>query len=464
MTKAVLPTETRNHLSSFQPRHYQQKISEAVVSEGGDFLKLIEVSPRRSGKDVKWWRLTIRAALSWRVGLYLYCLPTASQARSVIWEGMDNEGNLHLDAIPEGMISKKRDNVMTINLINGSVIRCVGSDNYDRSIVGSNPVWVVFSEYAQCDENAYKLAALPVMKDNQGVCAMISTPRGKNHMYDLFSIASESPDWYSELLTVDDTKHISLEEIQKSIDSGEISEDLALQEFFCSFEFGQEGSYYAKYIDKMKLKGQIGVVPHDPYHRVCTAWDLGIKDPTCIIFFEVWNNAQMIKIIDYYEKSDMPMSHFAKVVLEKDYNYQYHFPPHDVMARESGRGITKKEMYYELGIEFTAPVDIGIDDGIELVRKTLSKVWIDEEKCKQLLKNLENYRQEFDNKRKIYKGWPLHDWSSHGADAMRYLCASIPNATDGMSADDAKAIRRKALYGREYEFPKQLRDNTNGRR
>lgn len=435
--------ETQIRLNRFKPRSYQLNVCQSFDS--GKYRKFLVVNPRRSGKDYEWWALMIREAVQ-RVGLYLYCLPTFGQARSVIWEGKTNTGSGFLDEIPKELIVRIRHDAMTINLLNGSIIRLVGSDNYDRSIVGSNPRMIVFSEYAMCDENAYKLAAMPIMRANGGIVALISTPRGKNHMFELYQIAKNNQeDWYCELLTIEDTGHISPQEVRKEIESGEISEDLALQEYYCSFECGQEGSYYSKYLDKMKLRGQIGAVPWEPYHKVHTAWDLGIKDPTCIIFFQVIG--EIVRIIDYYQASDKGMNHFANVIKNKDYSYGYHFPPHDIMQRESARGLTKKEMYRELGIKFTQPVIIDIEDGIESVKRAFGKVWIDENNCKQLLKSLENYREEFDVKRKVYKGRPLHDWSSHAADAMRYLCAALPKTKDGMSQADVDRKRAEALYG-----------------
>jgi len=404
----IIKPESIIKLNKFVPREYQLPVCRAF--EEKTHRKFLIVNPRRSGKDYCWFSLMIREAVR-REGLYMYCLPTFSQARSVIWEGKSNTGSNFLDQLPKELIAKIRNDTMTINLTNGSIIRLVGSDSYDTSIVGSNPRMIVFSEYALCDENAYKLAALPILRANDGIVALISTPRGKNHMYELYQIAKNSPDWFVQFLTIEDTGHISAHEVRREIESGEISEDLAQQEYYCSFEMGQEGSYYAKYIDKMRIKGQIGLVPWEPYHKVSTSWDLGVKDPTCIIFFQVIG--QIVRIIDYYEASDHGMDHFANVVLNKPYSYGYHFPPHDIMARESGRGLTKKEMYKELGIKFTEPVMIDIEDGIELCRRSFNKIWIDEGNCKKLIKALENYREEFDVRRKVYKGRPLHDWASH---------------------------------------------------
>ena len=452
-----MKVETQIKLNKFTPRDYQVPIVKAIATEGGQFKKLLCILPRRAGKDILMFNLMIRAAIR-QQGNYFYCLPTFSQARSVIWESMTNTGQRFLDFIPKEIIKGINNVEMKITLINDSIIKLIGSDSYDTSIVGSNPRMIVFSEYALADENAYKLAAMPILRANDGVVMIISTPRGKNHLYELYQIAKNSPDWFTCFLTVDDTHHISVEEIKKDIVSGEISEDMASQEYWCSFDRGQEGSYYAKYLDKMRLRGQIGVVPWEPYHKVHTSWDLGIKDPTCIIFFQVIG--EIVRIIDYYQASDHGMDHFAKLIHSKPYTYGKHFPPHDIMARESARGLTKKEMYKELGISFTEPVLIDIEDGIELVRRSFSKIWMDEHNCKLLIKALENYREEFDIKRKVYKGRPLHDWASHAADSMRYMCAALPKTRDGSSPEALEKRYQEAMYGTQnVNMPSVFRDD-----
>lgn len=43
----------------------------------------------------------------------------------------------------------------------------------------------------------------------------------------------------------------------------------------------------------------------------------------------------------------------------------------------------------------------------------------DSEKCSRDIEALKQYRREWDDK--TFKTTPLHDWTSHGADAFRYL-------------------------------------------
>lgn len=286
-----------------------------------------------------------------------------------------------------------------------------------------------------------------------------NTPRGKNHLWELFQIAKELPDtWFVYKLTVEDTNHISLFEIEKERHEGLMSEDLIQQEYYTSFEMGVEGSYYAKYIDQMRSSNRIGDVPWEPGIKVHTAWDIGVRDNTSIIFFQV--AGQTIRIIDCYENSKEGLEHYAKVIQSKPYIYGKHIAPHDIKVKEFGSGITRLEKAKQLGIEFTVSNDVNIADGIEAVRSTLPKVWMDQNKCVPLIKALENYRQEYDAKKKIYKSQPLHDFSSHFADSMRYLCVSLPKTRDGMTPEELKRIRARALYGEDANMPAVFRNDV----
>lgn len=220
----------------------------------------------------------------------------------------------------------------------------------------------------------------------------------------------------------------------------------------CSFDLGVEGAYYIKYMDRNRIHGQISNVPWQPMFKVHTAWDIGVRDSTAIIFFQqVGTN---IHIIDCYERSKEGLEHYIQVLASKSYKYGHHIGPHDLAVQEFGSGITRVEKARQLGIEFTIASDHSIMDGIEAVRSTLPRVYIDESNCKTLIKALENYRQEYDSKRKVYKQNPLHDIHSHFADSMRYLCVSLPKTRDGMSQEDVDRLREQAYYGEKANMPR----------
>lgn len=175
----------------------------------------------------------------------------------------------------------------------------------------------------------------------------------------------------------------------------------------------------------MHLKGQIGDVPWKPSFKIHTAWDLCVRDSTAIIFFQVVG--QTVRIIDCHEKSKEGLEHYVNILKSKPYSYGKHTHHMTLKCENLGLGIIIRiEKARQLGIKFTiASNNISIPDGIEAVRSAFSKIWIDKQNCKKLITALENYRQEYDAKRKIYKNHPLHDINSHSEDCMRYLCVSL---------------------------------------
>jgi hypothetical protein len=446
--------ETVIQLNKWKPRLYQIPICDAIDNKG--YKRVIACWPRRAGKDITAFNLCVRQCLR-RVGTIFYIFPTFSSGRRILWDALQNDGMRILDYIPKELVESRNEQQMRIRFVNGSVIQIVGSDNYDQTLVGVNAMGMVFSEYALADPRAYQFSR-PILTANDGWALFCSTPRGKNSFWELFQIAINNPkDWFVSKLTVEDTNHISLHEIQRELSTGEMSDDLVQQEYYTSFDMGVEGSYYAKYLDRMRTKGQIGSVPWESAFKVHTAWDIGVRDSTTIIFFQTIG--QTVKIIDCYENSKVGLEHYIKVLDQKPYKYGKHIAPHDIRVREFGTGMTRVEKARQLGINFTIAPDVSIEDGIESVRSAFSKIWIDEVECKLLIKSLENYRQEWDSKRKIYKGHPLHDFSSHWADSMRYLAISLPKTRDGLSPEELDKRYEQAVMGSNYGMPSIFRDD-----
>src|SRR5690606_15831485 len=115
------------------------------------------------------------------------------------------------------------------------------------------------------------------------------------------------------------------------------------------------------------------------------------------------------------------------VLQSKPYTWGKHIAPHDIKVREfSSGGLTRWEKAAQLGIKFIIAPNMSIIDGIESVRTTLPRIYIDEGKCKPLLTALRNYRKEYDSATKTYRPKPLHDEHSHVADSLRYLCTALP--------------------------------------
>ena len=444
--------ETSYRLNLYKPREYQKAIIDAVENKG--YKKVMALWCRRSGKDVTAWNLIIRQALE-KVGVYFYCLPTYKQVRLVIFDSITNDGMRFINYIPSELISKINIQEMKITMINGSLLQCIGSDTYDTSLIGTNPRMIVFSEMALSDERAYQYIR-PIMNANDGTVVILSTPRGHNHFYTLYEIARNSKDWFCQKLTVEDCGHIPLSLIQKDIDSGEMSEDMAQAEYFCDFSSGVEGSYYGKYIDRLRLNNQITVVPWEPGFSVHTAWDIGVRDSTVVIFYQIIGAT--VRIIDYYTKNKEGLEHYINVLKSKPYTYGKHIAPFDIGVTEFSSGQTRIAKAKQLGINFTLSNNVSIMDGIESCRSAFARCWFDEVKCAPLIKALENYRQEYDSKRKVYMAKPLHNEHSHSADAFRYLCVSLPKTKDGLSAEELDRRYNEAMLKGSNNVPRPFKE------
>lgn len=406
----------------YTPRKYQMPTWKAFEQGKKRFCL---VWHRRAGKDKTVFNIAVTDAVQ-NVGAYYYFFPTYSQGKKVLWDGIDPRTGLKfLDHVPPEILTKKHEAEMKLTLTNGSIIQIIGTDNYD-SIVGTNPRGCIFSEYSLQDPMAWKYIS-PILAENKGWAMFIFTPRGRNHAWELYNMARLSPDWYTEVLTVNDTRRIdgspviSLEEVEKQRAQG-MGDEMIEQEYFCSFQGFVQGAYYAKQLREARAENRICGVPWQQGNEVYTFWDLGIDDSTTIWFMQLIGREY--HFVDYYEASGEGLEHYAKELKKKPYVYGDHYFPHDVAARELGTGKSRQDVAESLGIRPITVVKRPRDTqavmaGIEQVRNVLSSCWFDEKKCNRGLMALEGYQCEYDEDRKKMGNHPVHSWCSHGSDAMR---------------------------------------------
>jgi len=395
--------------------------------------RAVAVWHRRAGKEKTFINYVAKAAFQ-RVGTYFYLFPTYTQAKKVLWDGRDREGFPFMAHFPREVVTKKNEAELRIELVNGSAVQLVGSDNID-SVLGTNPLGCVFSEYALQDPKAWDYMR-PILRENGGWAIFDYTPRGKNHGFTLYQMARNNADWFAEILTVADTKALSEEDINKERREG-MSEELVQQEFYCSFEGVQFGSYFGKQLKQAEDDGRVGRVAYEPNIGVETWWDLGIGDSTAIWFTQ--SIAREIRLIDFYEASGEGFPHYAKKLQERPYVYSRHHAPHDIEVRELGSGRSRKETAASLGIVFDVVPNLALEDGIEAARSLIARCWFDSHRCERGLNALASYHKAYDDKAHDWKSYPAHDWSSHAADAFRYL--AVGHKTSPVKTDQPIEIK-----------------------
>jgi len=434
----------------FDPREYQIPLMGAM-DDG--FLRAVQVWHRRSGKEKTDLNIMAKKMCE-RVGSYFYVFPEFAQGRKVLWDGADKDGLRFLDHFPTELLAAPPNNTeMKLRYRNGSLLQIIGSDRYD-SVLGTNPIGMIFSEYSLQDPACWGYFR-PILAENGGWAIFNLTPRGENHAYDLWELAKADPvNWFTSLLTVDDTKAIDQEVLAQ--EKREIirlygNEALYQQEYHCSFTVPISGAYYAANLAKAYAEGRVGKVPHEPRISVDTWWDLGINDRMAIWFTQ--SVGQETRIIDYMEGSGHGLPHYIGLIKEKPYVYGRHTAPHDIEVRELTNGKSRRETAENLGIRFDVAPKLGLMDGIDDVRSLFDKCWFDAEKARDGLNALKNYRKQYDEKRKTYMNHPYHDWSSNGADAMRTMAVSIDMKHKSAPASQPDKYARAAGRSRESGSP-----------
>lgn len=358
-----------------------------------------------------------------RVGVYYYIFPEFNQGRKALWDNIDSNGFKTLDHIPDAIRKRTDKSQMLVELFNGSIIQIIGASDINR-IVGTNPVGIVFSEYSLMSPAVIGYL-LPIVRENGGFMWFNFTPRGDNHARVLYEQALRSDDWFVSYLTAKDAQVFddeALEEIKREYIGLYGDTKLFNQEFMCSFDEPVQGSYYGELITRAEVEGRIGHVPYIAELPVHTYWDLGVGDATSIWFAQF--KGDEIRLIDYYEANNQGLHHYAKILQERPYVYGQHWAPHDIRVREMGSGLSRIETAKGLGINFKITPKLSREDGINAVRTILSRCYFDATKAELGVSALKNYHRKYNEETKIYDDKPLHDWSSNGADAFRYLAVA----------------------------------------
>tara|TARA_R110000765_G_scaffold35457_2_gene79832 strand:+ start:607 stop:2037 length:1431 start_codon:yes stop_codon:yes gene_type:complete len=392
----------------------------------GGATRIAAVWHRRAGKDKNVVNIILCKAVE-RPGLYLYALPTAEQARLVVWQGQDKDGVPFISHFPEPLIADTNESRMEVELTNGSIIKLIGADNFDRKM-GSNPIGMVFSEYSIQNPMAWDYFR-PILTENGGWSIFIYTPRGHNHGHTLYQrfkalALREDTKFFAQLLKNSETRAISAEAIQMDLDSG-MSEEMAAQEYECDFDVFNAGIYFGRGIQRAYNEYRIvEFIRPDPKRKVYTFWDIGINDHTAIWFASF--KEDQVDLLHYHEDRDFGMEHYIKYVRdwgqEKGVTFGSHYGPHDIATRDWSTAKTRARVAQtEYGFIFQKTDSAPLGDQIEAGRALWPKVRMSESTCTNGLSALSSWGKEWDAKRKVYRNVPAHDWSSHGASAFMNL-------------------------------------------
>lgn len=405
------------------------------LEKGGRHAELIW--HRRSGKDEIALHRAACAAFE-RVAGYWHMLPEYGQARKAIWDAVNpHTGKKRIDeAFPHELRKTTRNQEMIIEFKNGSTWQVVGSDSYN-SLVGSAPAGIVYSEWALANPNA-RAYLRPIIAENRGWQIFITTARGKNHAYKTFKAAQNNSDAYAEILDIEQTGVLTLEEIEREKQAyiDDFGPDYGLskfeQEYMCSFTAANLGAILAGGISRLDKMGRIG--PHvqfDPDGAdFFISADIGRKDTSTWYFWQP--KVGGYSIFDYDSGFGLDADQWCDRLEEKIVGYRKKtgaralgkiWLPHDARSKTFAAKYSGVEIFINrFGADKIAITpDSKKADRINAARRVIQRCEFSD-KCEKGIEGLSAWAFKWDEQKRIFSSDPDHDWASHDGDGFSYGC------------------------------------------
>ena len=310
-------------------------------------------------------------------------------------------------------VSKDNAKDRVIEMANGSTIR-LGSVNQIDSVVGRSYDFVLFDEAALADgETAFNVAIRPTLDKPGSKALFISTPRGRNNWFSRFfnrGFTDEFSQWVSIKATWKDNPRATesdIDEARKSMSSAEFS-----QEYEADFNIFQGQIWAFDYEKCVQDLSSLDTRNMD----IIAGIDIGFRDPTAFVVF-AFDGEKYYCLEEYYAAERTTEEH-AKYISEiyerRDIDYCFI----DAAAQQ-----TRYDFAQNYNIT-TENAKKSVIDGIGYVASLVdNNKLIVNQSCEEVLRSLDQYR--WDPNPNLIKEKPIHDSSSHMADAIRYALYSF---------------------------------------
>lgn len=413
------------------------------------------VAHRRAGKTVACVNELITRGIysTKKRPRYAYIGPQRNQAEKIAWE--------YLKEYTKGLEKKKPSETdLSVAFKHNDAEICVyGADNPD-SFRGQYFDGCILDEYGDMHPSVWGKNLLPTLADRKGWAVFIGTPKGKNHFYKIFTEAGQKPDsWFRFMLKASESGILSQEELD--LQRSEMTEDEYLQEYECSFDAAVIGTYYAGLLSKYESQVQ-ATVEYEPEHAVDVWCDLGYTDSSAYWF--VQSRPDGLAIIDYEEAHSQPLSFYFDMLRRKGYKYGTIWLPHDARAKSLQTGRSSVEQFRDAELPrfdtdqaylIRIAPHLSLQSGVDAVRAVLPRCYFNP-RCSPGIEALRAYRRGYDEEFKVFTDRPVHDWSSHGADAFRYLCLCareriLPHAEESGKEPSPQIVTLDDLFAEREE-------------
>jgi hypothetical protein len=335
-----------------------------------------------------------------------YIAPNYQQAKRIAWE--------YLKQFAQPLIEQVHESELRVTLKNKAKIYLLGAEKAD-SLRGIYLDGAILDEYAQIRPSAVGQVILPCLSDRGGWLVATGTPRGKNHFYDAYNRSVADPTQFALLLKASTSGIIPAEEL--SLLKSQMDDSDYQQEFECSWTASLKGAIYGIEMERAEAEGRVQELDLDPNIPVDVVCDLGYTDDTVLAFFQKSKSGLLIHEI--YSNNEVDWDVYLDEMESREVRDVY--LPHDARAKNLQTGRSIVEQTIRRGYRPRLVPDHKLRDGIAATRKLMPFIYWNQPLCSSGIEALKSYRREWDDKLGCYRDRPVHDWSSHIADAIRYL-------------------------------------------
>jgi hypothetical protein len=338
----------------------------------------------------------------------MYIAPTYRMAKQIVFD------DLYLMLKERKWLKDVNKSDLAFTLVNGSMIYLRSADNPD-SIRGIGLDYVVLDEAADISEEAWKAVIRPTLSDKEGSAMIISTPKGRGWLYDIYNDAKHLNDWASWQFTTAEGGIVSEEELaQARID---LDERTYKQEYEAEFVDYSGLIYYAfgeHNIKDMKFGSSDNIPIHVPI-------DFNV-DPGCAAIAFVHQGG--IHIYDEIEIYGTDTREMVKEIMQRYPNRRYICYPDasGAQRRTSAGGITDHIILKNAGFQLkVGSVNPSVKDRIASVnavcKKDNMRLTISP-KCVKIIKGLRSHTYKEGTRQPTKDG--ANDYS-HFNDALGYM-------------------------------------------
>jgi hypothetical protein len=241
----------------------------------------VVVAGRRWGKSALSRVLMITRAKKRKSKIW-YVAPTYRMAKQIMWTDL-------LSAIPKKWIRKVNETLLSVTLVNGTIIELKGADKSD-SLRGVGVDFLVLDEFQDISEETWTKVLRPTLADRRGEAIFIGTPKAYNYLYDVYKRGQDQKNidrdlWESWQFPTITSPFIPISEIEAAMQ--DMDEKSFKQEFEASFETMSGRVYYP-----FNRKEHVGQYLFDPKLPIWVGMDFNI-DPMSTVIFQPQKNGQL---------------------------------------------------------------------------------------------------------------------------------------------------------------------------